>query len=84
MKLQKIAEYLYELEEHIMPDDMKKRYLKALTNVTGRYSGSTVVKLLPFIEQDETLPEMEKLINKELPEKEFLKELKVIKNRKSI
>ncbi len=62
-----------------MPDDMKKRYLKALTNVTGRYSGSTVVKLLPFIEQDETLPEMEKLINKELPEKEFLKELKVIK-----
>ncbi len=62
-----------------MPDDMKKRYLKALTNVMGRYSGSTVVKLLPFIEQDETLPEMEKLINKELPEKEFLKELKVIK-----
>ena len=65
-----------------MPDDMKKRYLKALTNVTGRYSGSTVVKILPFIEQDETLPEMEKLINKELPEKEFLKELKIIKNRK--
>ena len=61
-----------------MPDDMKKRYLKALTNVTGRYSGSTVVKLLPFIEQDETLPEMEKLINKELPEKEFLKELSIL------
>ncbi len=61
-----------------MPDDMKKRYLKALANVTGRYSGSTVVKLLPFIEQDETLPEMEKLINKELPEKEFLKELSIL------
>ena len=66
-----------------MPDDMKKRYLKALANVTGRYSGSTVVKLLPFIEQDETLPEMEKLINKELPEKEFLKELSILEETNS-
>ncbi len=66
-----------------MPDDMKKRYLKALTNVMGRYSGSTVVKLLPFIEQDETLPEMEKLINKDLPEKEFLKELSILEETNS-
>lgn len=61
-----------------MPDSMRKRYLVALGNATRHFSGSTLVRILPFIEQDETLPQIEKLMKKELPEKQFLKELSIL------
>lgn len=59
--------------------EWQKRFITVLGEITEHYSVNTIVKTLDLLGHEDGILALEKLMEKELPEKEFLKELKVIK-----
>lgn len=59
--------------------EWQKRFITVLDEITVHYSVNTIVKTLDLLSHEDGILALEKLMEKELPEKEFLKELKVIK-----
>ena len=62
-----------------MQNELGIRALRTLRKIMKCYSEDTVVRTLDLLEHEDGILALEKLMEKELPEKEFLKELKVIK-----
>ncbi|MDO4832401.1 MAG: hypothetical protein Q4A45_03235 [Clostridia bacterium] len=62
-----------------MQNELGIRSLRTLRKIMKCYSEDTVVRTLDLLEHEDGILALEKLMEKELPEKEFLKELKVIK-----
>ena len=65
-----------------MQKEMRTKFSIVLRKIMKRYSEDTVVKTLDLLGHEDGILALEKLMEKELPVKEFLKELKIIKNRK--
>lgn len=59
--------------------EWQKRFITVLRKITVHYSESTTEKTLDLLGHEDGILALEKLMEKELPEKDFLKELKVIK-----
>lgn len=59
--------------------EFQERFIIVLRKIMKHYSEDTVVKTLDLLGHEDGILALEKLMEKELPEKEFLKELKVIK-----
>ncbi len=62
-----------------MQKEMRTKFSIVLRKIMKHYSEDTVVKTLDLLGHEDGILALEKLMEKDLPEKEFLKELKVIK-----
>lgn len=59
--------------------EFQERFITVLGEITEHYSVNTIVKTLNLLGHEDGIIALEKIMDKELPEKDFLKELKVIK-----
>ena len=66
-----------------MQNELGIRSLRTLRKIMKYYSEDTVVRTLALLEHEDGILELEKLMEKELPEKEFLKELSILEETNS-
>ena len=66
-----------------MQKEMRTKFSIVLRKIMKRYSEDTVVKTLDLLGHKDGILALEKLMEKELPEKEFLKELSILEETKS-
>ncbi len=63
--------------------EWQKRFITVLGEITEHYSVNTIVKTLDLLGHEDGILALEKLMEKELPEKEFLKELSILEETNS-
>ena len=61
-----------------MRKELRKTYLEVQLKLMELYSENTVLTALPITLQEDTLLKVKDLLEKELSEKEFLKELSIL------
>ncbi len=66
-----------------MQKEMRTKFSIVLRKIMKHYSEDTVVRTLALLEHEDGILELEKLMEKELPEKEFLKELSILEETNS-
>lgn len=63
--------------------EFQERFITVLGEITEHYSVNTIVKTLDLLGHEDGIMALEKLMEKELPEKEFLKELSILEETNS-
>lgn len=63
--------------------EFQKRFIIVLRKIIVHYSESTTEKTLDLLGHEDGIMALEKLMEKELPEKEFLKELSILEETNS-
>ncbi len=66
-----------------MQKEMRTKFSIVLRKIMKHYSEDTVVKTLDLLGHEDGILALEKLMEKDLPEKEFLKELSILEETKS-